>query len=327
MPREPDQSRAVVLLVEPRSTEAARLRNELIAGRLEVVIAGDLISTAHVLSLAQPNLILAQVRLPTFSGLELLRWLKDQTAARDIPVILYGEIATAEERIQAIELGAVDFLTRPWVSAELIARVRAALKARKALSVLEQKAHLDSLTGLSNRAVLEDNLRREWELCRRQSVPLSVLVVDLDRFKLINDTHGHAAGDIVLKQAAQILAQSVRKTDLVARYGGEEFVVVAPNCPQKAAVAVGNRFRTNLASHAIVTDKLNISVTASLGIATTDWTQHNAQELFEQADRALYWAKRSGRNTVWVYDTAEQTPVAAEAVGLSSGDPANPPSG
>ena len=230
----------VVLLVEPCPAEAARLRNELIAGQFEVFVAGDLISVAHALSLVQPNLVLAQVRLPTFSGLELVRWLKEQHATRSIPIILYSDIATAEERIQALELGAIDLLSKPLVSAELIARVRAALKSRRTLSILERRAHQDSLTGLSNRGMFEEHLLREWDLCRRRAAPLSVVIVDLDHFKAINDTYGHAAGDIVLRQAAQILAHSVRSSELVARYGGEEFVVVAPDCSLAAAVTLAS---------------------------------------------------------------------------------------
>ncbi len=304
-------SHPVVLLVEPCCSECARLRNELIANQVEVISAGDLISAAHALSLVQPNLVLSQVRLPTFGGLDLLRWLKREYATRSIPVILYGDIATSEERIQAIDLGAVDFLTKPFVNAELIARMRAALKYRRTMSLLEHKAHHDSLTGLSNRGVFEDHLVREWDICRRRPAPLSVVIVDLDHFKAINDTYGHAAGDIVLRHTARILAHSVRSSDLVARYGGEEFVVVAPNCPLTAAVTISQRFRANLADKPIAARGIAIRVTASVGIATTDWTQHSPAELFHQADSALYRAKRSGRDAIWAYDTTRQTSAQA----------------
>ena len=217
-----------VLLVEPSPSEAARFRNELVASKFEVHIARDLITATHAVSIFQPNLVLTQLRLTTYGGLELLRRLKDDPATRSIPVILYSDIATAEERIQALDMGAVDLLAKPFVSDELIARVRAALKARHSLSILERRAHRDGLTGLANRGVLEDQLVREWDSCRRRETPLSVVMTDLDHFKAINDTYGHAAGDEVLRQTAGMLAHSVRSSDLVARYGGEEFVVVAP---------------------------------------------------------------------------------------------------
>jgi two-component system cell cycle response regulator len=247
--------------------------------------------------------------MPTFGGLELVRWLKENHATRSIPVILYSDMATAEERVRALDMGAVDLLVKPFVSAELIARVRAALKTRHIVSVLERRAHLDSLTGLANRGVFEDHLVREWESCRRRSAPLSVAIVDLDRFKVINDTYGHAAGDVVLRQAARMLALSVRGSDLVARYGGEEFVVIAPDCSLAAAVTLSERFRTELANHMIPTHKADIRVTASVGIATTDWTQHSASELLHQADMALYQAKHSGRDATWVYNTSVGMPI------------------
>ena len=303
----------VILLVEPCPIEAVRLRNELVSHTFEVHTARDLISAAHSLSLVQPNLILSQIRLATFNGLELLRWLKEQQLTRLIPVILYTEIATPEERITALELGAVDLLTKPFLTAELIVRVRAALRTRHTLSILERKAYHDSLTGLANRGVLEERLLHEWDICRQRSLPLSVAIVDLDRFKAINDTYGHAAGDIVLCHAAKILAQSVRSSDLVARYGGEEFVIVAPNCSLTAAVALARRFRTKLADQTIAAQNLELKVTASVGVTTADWTQASPSELLRQADTALYQAKRSGRNAVWVYDTSRLEPTEAVA--------------
>jgi diguanylate cyclase (GGDEF)-like protein len=304
-----------VLLVEPCRNECARIRNELIAGKIEVFTSGDLISTAHALSLFQPNLILAQFRLPTLGGLELVRWLNEQQSTRSIPVILYSDVATADERIQALDLGAVDLLTKPLASAELMARMRAVLKNRRTLSLLERRAYEDSLTGLSNRGVFEEHLLREWDVCRRRSVPLSVVIVDLDHFKSINDTYGHAAGDVVLRHAARTLMNSVRSSDLVARYGGEEFVVVAPNCPMSAAVMVSKRFRTNLIGQTISAEGRDIKVTASVGISTTDWTQNNPAELFHEADSALYSAKHSGRDAIWAYDTARRISIEAGAAG------------
>ena len=219
-----------VLLVEPSASERWWLRNELIAGQVEVFEATDVISAVRAVPIYQPNLILSQLRLPTYSGLELVRRLKEDQRTQSIPVLLYADLATAEERIRAFDLGAGDFVSKPFVGAELLARVRAALRTRHLLTMLEQRARLDGLTGLANRGVLEDRLPREWEACRRRGVPLAVLISDLDHFKAINDPHGHAAGDEVLRQAAATLARSVRTSDLVARYGGEEFVVVAPDC-------------------------------------------------------------------------------------------------
>ena len=219
-----------VLLVEPTSARRWWLRNELISGQMEVFEASDLIMALRAIPMYQPNVILAQLRLPTYGGLELVRRLKEESTTQSIPILLYADIATPEERVRAFDLGAVDFVSKPFVGAELLARVRAALRTRHLLTMLEQRAHLDGLTGLANRGVLEDRLPREWEACRRRRTSLAVVISDLDHFKAVNDNHGHAAGDEVLRQSAARLGRVVRSSDLVARYGGEEFVVVAPDC-------------------------------------------------------------------------------------------------
>ncbi|WP_165225286.1 diguanylate cyclase [Aquisphaera insulae] len=291
-----------VLLIEPSVDEQAWLRNELLAGQMEVYTASDLITARRAIALFQPNLILAQLRLPVHGGLELVRFLKGDAETRRIPVILYADIASADERIRALDLGAADVVTRPFVAAELVARVRASLRARHLLAILEQRAHLDGLTGLANRGLLEDRLPREWEGCRRRGQPLSILMADLDHFKSINDNYGHAAGDEVLRRAAASMAHSVRVNDLVARYGGEEFVVVAPDCPPETAVDLAERFRQSVASLRIVEHGTPIPVTASVGVASIPAAALDSStpaELLKRADEALYHAKQSGRNATY----------------------------
>src|SRR6516165_4570997 len=130
---------------------------------MEVHTATDLSTAIYALSNFQPNLILAQMHLPTYGGIELVRRVRESFSTQLIPVILYSDITTAEERVRALDLGAADLLSKPFISAELVARVRAALKTHHTLTVLEQRAQLDGLTGLANRGVLEDQLRREWD--------------------------------------------------------------------------------------------------------------------------------------------------------------------
>jgi diguanylate cyclase (GGDEF)-like protein len=273
----------------------------------------------EALPLVQPDLILTQMRLPGASGLELLRRLKENRATSAIPVILHGRVTTPEERVRAFDLGAVDVLAQPIAGAELVARVRAALRARHALAILERLAHLDGLTGLVNRGAFEDQFHRHWDACRRRGAALAVLIVDLDHFKAINDTHGHATGDEVLCRTAGVLVCAVRSSDLVARYGGEEFVVVAPDCPLAAAVGLAKRFRAGLARLTIAARRADVMVTASVGIAgTTNTLPGSPAELFRQADQALYQAKRSGRDAIWVHEPSRRGPK----VVVASGSPA-----
>ena len=260
----------------------------------------------------QPNLILAQLRLPTYSGLELVRRLKRDSTTQSIPVLLYTDLATAEERIQALELGASDLISRPFVAAEVLARLRAALRIRHLLTILEQRAHLDSLTGLANRGVFDDRLPREWAACRRRRTALTVMIADLDHFKAVNDSHGHAAGDTVLRQSAATLARVIRTSDFVARYGGEEFVVVAPDCEISAAVRLAERFRTAIEQLRIDEHGDTIPVTTSVGVASfADLTRTGPAELLRRADEALYRAKEAGRNATWYWEQTQSSPAPA----------------
>ena len=299
-----------VLLVEPAAHEQSWLRNELLAGRMEVSEATDLI-TARAVAMFQPNLILAQLRLPTYSGLELVRRLKRDSTTQSIPVLLYTDLATAEERIQALELGASDLISKPFVAAEVLARLRGPAHPAP-LDDPGAGAHLDSLTGLANRGVLDDRLPREWEACRRRRTALAVMIADLDHFKAVNDNHGHAAGDTVLRQSAATLARVIRTSDFVARYGGEEFVVVAPDCEISAAVRLAERFRTAIEQLRIDEHGDTIPVTTSVGVASfADLTRTGPAELLRRADEALYRAKEAGRNATWFWEQTQSSPAPA----------------
>jgi diguanylate cyclase (GGDEF)-like protein len=282
---------------------------------LEVQGVGDLITALYAIPTFQPDLILSQMRLHIYSGFDLIRCIKDDHSASLIPVILYSEASPTEQRVQAFDQGAADFLCKPFASAELIARVRAALKIRHTLSLLEQRACIDGLTGLANRSMFEDQYVREWDKCQRRNLPLSVIIADLDHFKRINDLYGHAVGDEVLRRSAQVLARTVRRSDLVARYGGEEFVVVAPCCSAAAAVAVATRFRDELTVPTCL-NQSTISITASVGIAMANWTHDTPQDLLQRADHALYEAKNTGRDAIWIHDSLQNGPRAANAFGI-----------
>ena len=301
-----------VLLVEPSEFCREQIRDELIGANLEIGEAGDLASAVEAVSTFHPEVILAQLRLGSRDGLELVRWLKDDRETQSIPVILYGDNAMASDRIGAYDLDAADVLSPRLVGAELIARVRAALRDRDTRIALEHRAYRDALTGLLNRAALDDQLLREWSSSRRRGTALSVLVVDLDNLKQINDTYGHAVGDVALRRVAEVLAGSVRNSDLVARVGGDEFVVVAPGCPPDHAGLVATRLRAGLAAAPIVVPgaPATVFITASVGIAGIGETaQGNAEELFLHADQALYHAKKSGRDAVAIHDLSRGAPM------------------
>jgi diguanylate cyclase (GGDEF)-like protein len=247
-----------------------------------------------------PDLVLLDLGLPLREGFDILRQLKNDGRTAQVPVIVISASTETADIVRGLDDGASDYVTKPYQLVELRARIRVALRAKRFQDMLEQRAHVDGLTGLANRAALEDRLATDWGLHQRHHNSLAVWVADLDFFKRVNDRHGHAAGDEVLRKAASLLRASVRATDLVARYGGEEFVVVAPHCPLDGALKTAERFRERLAASTIGLDRGSvINVTVSIGVASSPEDRvGSAAELLERADRALYVAKSHGRNRV-----------------------------
>jgi diguanylate cyclase (GGDEF)-like protein len=302
-----------VLVIESSQTDRLLLRNWLAAERIEVYEAVDIITGLAACSRFQPNLILVQIHLPTWDGYEVIRRLKDDPRTLSIPVIFLSSCATTAEKARGIDMGAVDFISKPFDPVELLARVHSALRTKAYLDLLEQRAHIDGLTELSNRTALTHRLQHEWDSCLRRNKPLAVMIIDLDHFKRINDHYGHAAGDEVLRQTAAILRSSFREADFIARYGGEEFVVLAPNCHLASAVTLAERLRTSIAELQVEFRTARIKVTSSIGIAAgCASSQAKPVEALEQADLALYRAKGSGRNSVWIWDQPRQAPILQE---------------
>ncbi|MCI0654483.1 MAG: GGDEF domain-containing protein [Methylococcaceae bacterium] len=171
--------------------------------------------------------------------------------------------------------------------------LRNALMYRKALRL----AHTDPLTQVNNRVAMEDSIRREWELARRQKSPLSLMLIDIDHFKSFNDRYGHVCGDQVLQSTARTIRETVRASDMIFRYGGEEFVVVLTNTEIAGAVLLAERIRRAIENMRIATESQSIRVTASLGVTALN-PGTSARDLLVNADRAMYQAKQNGRNRV-----------------------------
>ncbi len=301
-----------VLVIENSHQDRMMLRHWLTAERIDMHEAADIITGLSACAKVHPNLILLQLRLPTYDGFEVIKRLKDDPRTLSIPVIFLASAATTSEKAKGIDMGAVDFVSKPLDPVELMARVQSALRTKAYLDLLEQRAHIDGLTELSNRHALKDRLPHLWDACLRKGSPLAAMIVDLDHFKRINDRYGHAAGDEVLRQAAAILRQTARESDFVARYGGEEFVVLAPHCDLDNALALAERIRSSIANLKIPFRTSKIELTGSVGVAMAfDPSQKTPVEFVDQADRALYRAKAAGRDTVWMWDPAKQAPVAA----------------
>jgi diguanylate cyclase (GGDEF)-like protein len=289
-----------VLVIDDSEFVRRMLRIHLLPENIEFFEAADGFTGFSTARRLKPDLILLDLRLPGWDGFETIRRIKDDPITKSIPVIFLSAATDTAEKAKGLDLGAVDFVTKPFDPIELRARVRVALRTKYLQDLLEQRAHLDGLTGLGNRHALEERLEGEWKKCRQNGCPLSVLIADLDHFKKINDEYGHAAGDEILRKIASAFRSTVRGTDFVARYGGEEFVVLAPDCPLEGAVGLAERFRAETANQTVVINKhTRISVTVSVGISSTfDPYAVPAQEVLKRADQALYESKARGRNTV-----------------------------
>ena len=268
---------------------------------------------------ARPDLIVLDLMMPDMSGLDVCRTLKANPEFREIPIIFLTASHRQDHLLKAFELGAVDYVTKPFSSAELLARVRTHLELKHTrdqlhlvLSEVQRMATIDSLTGVLNRRCLFDLAKREFERSQRYGSVFTLLMLDVDHFKRINDTYGHMVGDEVLKSLTQAIQRSLRQVDQFGRYGGEEFVIVLPESPLNIARQVGDRLRIISSQLSIPTKSDPISLTVSIGIAAYDPNDKAVEDIFERADRALYQAKAKGRDRccVWEEVDGSTAPVA-----------------
>ena len=263
----------------------------------------------------QPDLILLDIGLPNVDGFEVCRRLKEHASTRNIPIIFLTGTTDTESKVRGLDLGAVDYVTKPFDQVELRARVRAALRTKRLQDILEQQSFLDGLTGLWNRSYLDRRLESELNVARRYGRPLTLVLADVDHFKRVNDSFGHLFGDIVLQGIAEGLRAYARRSDIVARYGGEEFAVLLTDTNLRAAMFVSERLRSSAENRHFEARSEVVSVTASFGVACSEdlGADLTPEELIRAADVALYASKDAGRNCVHLYRDGDLI--------LTTGDP------
>lgn len=287
----------------------ARLRQE----EIEIVSANSGREGLEAAVQRRPDLILLDVEMPDLDGFEVLRALKNSSATVHIPVIIVSGLQSAQDKVTAFDLGAVDYITKPFDLMELRVRVRSALRLQRLLQMLSDRARVDGLTGLWNRALFDHRLNEELARCERHRRPLSLAMIDVDHFKSVNDTFGHPAGDAVLAGLGKLLLREARQSDVACRYGGEEFALIMPDTTPEDACVLCERVRLALSA-------LNWPrhpdrrITASFGVSGVRTAlASNRDLLIEEADKALYRAKHGGRNRIVSTELAEPAVPLAKA--------------
>jgi len=309
-----------ILVVDDQEDNVELLRARLLARGYVVRIAMNGQQALDSVQEIAPDLILLDVMMPGMSGIEVVRRIKKDQNLPFIAVIMQTALDSTESRVEGLDAGADDYITKPINFAELEARVRSMLRIKRLQEELESRereleemndrlrrvSQTDGLTGLDNRRYLEERLHEMFEYSLRLHEPLSVVMCDIDHFKSVNDTYGHLAGDAILRQFADLIKEQAREIDRVGRYGGEEFLIILPGTVLDAAVTFARRVRDQIQAHEFIYEDERIRRTVSCGVAA--WPHPliaSRDQLIRSADEALYVAKETGRDKVVRFDSDE----------------------
>jgi two-component system cell cycle response regulator len=316
----PTGNSARVLIVDDHEDNVELLRMRLEAWGYVTAAERDGEAALAAVEADPPDLVLLDVMMPKVDGFEVARRVKANRSLPFIPIIMQTALDSTEDKVEGLEAGADDYITKPIDFAELRARLRSMLRIKRLQEALEERerellevnerlrhmSQTDGLTGLANRRHIEERLHEMWEHSQRLHEPVACVMVDLDRFKSVNDTYGHQAGDAVLKQLAQILQREAREIDRVGRYGGEEFMLLLPGTVLDSAVTFAERVRKEVEGHTFTFEGGSLRRTASFGVSAVPHPRiRDYEALVRAADDALYVAKETGRNRVVRFDSDE----------------------
>jgi two-component system cell cycle response regulator len=297
-----------IMLVEDSAFERRQIGGYLKTWNLEFTIAKDGAEAWRVLQGPDPpNLVLLDWMLPEMDGIELCRRIRTLGGNGDY---IYTVMLTAKDKnshlLTAMAAGADDYLAKPVEASELRARILVGKRILELQQSLRFAATHDFLTKLINRGEILASLKGEIERSKRDGSPATIILADLDHFKAINDSLGHAAGDSVLKEVAERLRSDLRPYDLVGRYGGEEFLLILPNCNLVTGARRADEIRCFVSTTPVATTYAKVPITVSMGVSSTACAEPTTIEsVLHQADRALYQAKKRGRNRVEAFGPKE----------------------
>jgi diguanylate cyclase (GGDEF)-like protein len=276
---------------------------ELLGEEYDLLLALNGSMALDILQEERVDLILLDIVMPNMDGFTLCKILKDDILTKDIPIIFLTSSADDSSIERAYDVGGSDYITKPFGPKELRARVRRELHIQDLQSKLKDLALKDSMTQLHNRRYFDQSSKELLDLSVQKDEPLSLFILDIDKFKRINDTYGHSVGDMTIIYLAKILKSFQREYDVVCRFGGEEFVMLLPNTDKNSAYTIANRLREDIESSSLdIGEDKPLKFTVSIGVDSVDTTLKNPiDRALSNADSALYVAKESGRNIVKIF--------------------------
>ena len=288
------------ILVVDDAMENIQILHGALQDEHEVLFALDGARALELARTQHPDLILLDALMPGMDGYALCRELLASPETCGIPVIFVTALSAPEDETRALDAGAADFISKPVNAAVVRARVRTQLTVKRQRDALRAMVLVDALTGVANRRAFDERFDAEWRRCGRTGLPVALILVDIDHFKLYNDHYGHPGGDSTLVQVAAAMRRAAgRSQDLVARYGGEEFAILLPQLDARGATGVARRLMAELEHMAIphAASPTAPHLTASMGIACMVPGEHSfPADLIQVADALLYQAKAGGRN-------------------------------
>ena len=310
-----------ILVVDADPAAGDSLAKKLREADHELYTARNGVEALEVALQSGPQLVITDTALPEMDGLELCRALRRSSDTAKVYVIVQSEQSDDEHVVEAFNAGADDYVARPVNHRVLAARLRAAQRLiglqdqveqdseeiRRIVNQLgianrklERLALDDELTGLPNRRYALQRLDQEWARSERSKEPLLCMIADIDHFKKVNDTYGHDAGDIVLRETAAVMKECLRATDVICRFGGEEFLAICPGADMEMAKVLGNRIRAAVENNQVEAEEFRGNITISVGVAPRTSETTSPKQLIKDADEALYAAKDAGRNKVCI---------------------------
>ncbi len=299
-----------ILVVEDEAINRKLVKKSLSTAGYEVIEAEDGLAAWELFQQEPFQLIVTDWMMPGLNGPELIHKIRESVQKNYTYIIMLTAMNDEENVVSGLESGADEYLTKPFNSRELIARIASGIRILKLEEQLMQARHQmevlamhDGLTGLLNRRAIEEYAQAEFSMASRKGRSLSIVLLDIDHFKNVNDQYGHEIGDITLQHVAKILSDGIRDYDRVGRWGGEEFILVLPETQLQDAIVVAERLRIQISETVIrLENESSLSVQISLGIACSSGQFDSLAKFIDAADQALYQAKQTGRNKVCVFE-------------------------